>query len=123
VLEVAYRSKIIIFEPSFTSYKQEILSLVDMLKDAVTKVPRIETVLAEKLGLPPLSREKVFLKASAERVYATGATSVPSKLPICDSAGALTNFTLSSAADHPRRYRAGGQANADRKLGRAKNFA
>lgn len=64
MLEVAYRNKIIIFEPSFTSYKQEILSLVDMLKDAVTKVPRIETVLAEKLGLPPLAREKVFLKAS-----------------------------------------------------------
>lgn len=64
MLEVAYRNKIIIFEPSFTSYKQEILSLVDMLKDAITKVPRIETVLMEKLGLPPLPREKVFLKAS-----------------------------------------------------------
>jgi hypothetical protein len=111
VLEVAYRNKIIIFEPSFTSYKQEILSLVDMLKDAVTRVPRIETVLAEKLGLPPLPREKVFLKASAYRT-----------LPICDSAGARTNL-FSSAADHTRRYCAGGEANSDRKFGRAKNFA
>jgi hypothetical protein len=119
---VAYRNKIIIFEPSFTSYKQELLSLVDMLKDAVTRVPRIETVLAEKLGLPPLPREKVFLKASADRCYATGATSAQRTLPICDYAGALTNL-LSSAADHTRRRRAGGEANSDCKFGRAKNFA
>jgi len=62
VLEVAYRSKLIVFDPSFSAYKQEILNLIDMLKDAVSRVPRIETVLAEKLGLQPLPQDKIFLK-------------------------------------------------------------
>jgi hypothetical protein len=59
---VAYRNKLVVFDPSFSSYKKEILNLIDMLKDAVSRVPRIETVLSEKLGLKALPQDKVFLK-------------------------------------------------------------
>ncbi|XP_065348136.1 dynein axonemal heavy chain 7-like [Cloeon dipterum] len=62
VLEVAYRSKVIAFDPSFPTFKLEILNLIDKFKDAVSRIPRIETVLVEKLGLQPLPQEKRLLK-------------------------------------------------------------
>jgi hypothetical protein len=65
VLEVAYRNKLIVFEPSFGTFRQEMMRVLEMLRDALQYVPRLETALPiEKLpaAIAPLPDNNLFLK-------------------------------------------------------------